>query len=81
MRSNSLDEASLVELGFAAGAHDVAAVCMICDLMKFTTLPGKELMEWVDQKWVYLEYKDKLEEFQNLDESTHNFEQQHICIC
>lgn len=42
---NNIDNTDLVELGFAAGACDVAAVCMMCDLLKLITLPWKGLME------------------------------------
>lgn len=69
-----------VESGFAEGARNAEAVQMMCDLMKLTTTPWKDLLEWVGQESLYLEYKVKLEEFQGLDETADDFEHQRLLV-
>lgn len=77
---NNQDETGLVESGFTAGACDVDAVQMMCDLTKLTTAQWKDLLEWVGQEQLHLEHKVKLNEFQGPDERADDFEHQHLPV-
>lgn len=74
------DNASSVESGFTAGSCDAAAERMMCALLKLTTASWKDLMKRVGQEWVHLEHKEKLDVFQELDETGCDFEWHHLRI-
>lgn len=70
------DNKSNVEGGFEAGANEPEAVMVMCDLMKLTTQPWKEVLDWAGAEGLFVEYKATLDAFQKIDESADNFEEQ-----